>query len=144
MKIMLFIFLAIFIAACNHHQESSSPAKTSATHGPDSDSSASAGKMKRYWLVLLKKGPDRGQDSAAAEKIQAAHIANIERLGREGKLIMAGPLGIDTTIRGIFLLDCKDSAEVEAMVNTDTAVKTGRLIMEYYPWWTQKGTYTFK
>ena len=94
------------------------------------DSSISSGEMKRYWLVLLKKGPNRTQDSASAEKIQAAHIANIERLAKEGKIIMAGPIGIEDDLRGIFLMNCKDSTEIENLVRTDTAVITGRLIMK--------------
>jgi uncharacterized protein YciI len=100
--------------------------------------------MKRYWLVLLKKGPSRNQDSISAEKIQAAHMANINRLAKEGKLIMAGPIGIEDDLRGIFIMNCADSTEVENFVRTDSAVITGRLIMKYYPWWAGKGKYIFK
>ena len=46
-----------------------------------------SGEMKRYWLVFLQKGPNRNQDSISAEKIQAAHMANINRLAKEGKLL---------------------------------------------------------
>ena len=108
------------------------------------DSSVSAGEMKRYRLVLLQKGPNRNQDSISAEKIQTAHMANINRLAKEGKLIMAGPIGIEDDLRGIFLMNCADSTEVENFVKTDSAVITGRLIMKYYPWWTMKGKYIFK
>ena len=108
------------------------------------DSTVSAGEMKRYWLVLLQKGPNRNQDSISAEKIQAAHIANINRLAKQGKLIMAGPIGVEGDLRGIFLMNCADSTEVENFVRTDSAVITGRLIMKYYPWWTMKGKYIFK
>jgi uncharacterized protein YciI len=87
---------------------------------------------------------NRNQDSISAEKIQAAHIANIQRLAKQGKIIMAGPIGIEDDLRGIFLMDCQDSAEVAKFVNTDTAVITGRLRMEYYPWWSMKGKYIFK
>ena len=71
-------------------------------------------------------------------------MANINRLAKEGKIIMAGPMGTDGDLRGIFIMDCKDSSEVERFVNTDTAVITGRLKMEYYPWWSEKGKYIFK
>ena len=100
--------------------------------------------MKRYWLVLLQKGPNRTQDSISAEKIQAAHMANINRLAKEGKLVMAGPIGVEDDLRGIFLMNCADSTEVENFVKTDSAVITGRLVMKYYPWWTMKGKYIFK
>lgn len=108
------------------------------------DSTVSIGEMKRYWLVLLQKGPNRNQDSVSAEKIQAAHMANINRLAKEGKLIMAGPIGVDNDLRGIFLMNSNDSSEVEQFVRTDSAVITGRLIMKYYPWWTMKGKYIFR
>lgn len=101
-------------------------------------------KMKQYWLVLLLKGSNRTQDSLTAEKIQEGHIANIRRLGNEGVLVMAGPMGYDRDLRGIFILDAKDSATAASYVNTDPAVKSGRLRFELHPWWTQTGTYIFK
>ena len=144
MKILLFILLiaCIAISCSNKHKETSTapPEK----YDIEKDSTVSAGKMKRYWLVLLQKGPNRNQDSISAEKIQAAHMANISRLGKEGKLVMAGPIGVEDDLRGIFIMNCSDSAEVENFVRTDSAVITGRLIMKYYPWWTMKGKYIFK
>lgn len=99
--------------------------------------------MKQYWLVFLYKGFNRRQDSATAATLQDGHMANIKRLGREGVLIMAGPMGDDKDLRGIFILDAKDSATAAGYVNTDPAVIAGRLRFEIRPWWTQKGTYTF-
>ena len=57
---------------------------------------------------------------------------------------MAGPIGVEGELQGIFLMNCNDSTEVESYVKTDTAVITGRLIMKYYPWWCEKGKYIFK
>ena len=101
-------------------------------------------RMKQYWLVQLLRGTNRNHDSATASKIQAAHIANIERLGKEGCIIMAGPMGYDKDWRGIFVMDAKDSATVASLVKTDPAVRAGRLRFEIHPWWVQKGTYSFK
>ena len=146
MKILLFIlcFASIANACSNNHQ----PVEVSTTppekYDLEKDTSFFAGEMKRYWLMLLKKGPNRTQDSISAEKIQAAHMANINRLAKEGKLLMAGPIGIEDDLRGIFIMNCADSAEVENFVRTDSAVITGRLIMKYYPWWAGKGKYIFK
>jgi uncharacterized protein YciI len=146
MRFILFILaVACITTSCSNDQ----PAATLSATQPEKyninkDSTVSAGEMKRYWLVLLQKGPNRNQDSISAEKIQAAHMANINRLAKEGKLIMAGPIGIENDLRGIFLMNCADSTEVENFVKTDSAVITGRLIMKYYPWWTMKGKYIFK
>jgi len=146
MKIVLFILCIASIAfACsNDHQTPEVSITLPEKYDISKDSTVSAGEMKRYWLVLLQKGPNRNQDSISAEKIQAAHMANINRLAKEGKLIMAGPIGIEDDLRGIFLMNCADSTEVENFVKTDSAVITGRLIMKYYPWWTMKGKYIFK
>jgi len=143
---LLFIFcLTHLTVACSEKQENNEVSKqTTGKYDLSKDSTVSAGEMKRFWLVLLQKGPNRNQDSISAEKIQAAHMANINRLAREGKLIMAGPIGVEDDLRGIFLMNCNDSTEVENFVKTDSAVITGRLIMKYYPWWTMKGKYIFK
>jgi len=146
MKILFFIsFIGCTAVACsNDHQAHEVSTTQPEKYDINKDSTVSAGEMKRYWLVLLQKGPNRNQDSISAEKIQAAHMANINRLAKEGKLIMAGPIGIEDDLRGIFLMNCADSIEVENFVRTDSAVITGRLIMKYYPWWTMKGKYVFK
>jgi uncharacterized protein len=100
--------------------------------------------MKQYWLVFLLKGNNRKQDSATAAKLQEGHMANIDRLHREGKIVMADPMGYDRDLRGIFIMDAKDSAEAASFVNTDPAIIAGRLRFEIHPWWTAKGTYQFK
>jgi len=146
MKFSLFIFFFACIAiSCNENKSASTVSATQPEkYDLSKDTSVYSGEMKRYWLVLLKKGPHRDQDSASRVKIQAAHIANIVRLAKEGKIIMAGPIGVENDLQGIFLMNCKDSTEVESFVKTDTAVITGRLVMQYYPWWSEKGKYIFK
>ena len=103
-------------------------------------------RMKQYWLVMLLKGPNRSHDKATAQRIQAAHIANIDRLAAEGKVVMAGPMGYqyDADLRGLFIMDAPDSVTAASYVMTDSAVITGRLRFELHPWWTQTGTYKFK
>jgi len=100
--------------------------------------------MKQYWLVLLFSGSQRSQDTATAAKIQKAHINNIERLAAEGKIIMAGPMGDKGNLRGIFIMDGKDSTEIAGHIKIDSAIVTGRLRFEIHPWWTAKGKYEFK
>ena len=59
--------------------------------------------LKPYYLVLLKKGPHRDQDSVTAAKIQKEHLENINRLAAAGKLNVAGPFLDDGDLRGIFI-----------------------------------------
>ena len=103
-------------------------------------------RMKEYWLVMLLKGPNRTHDKATAQRIQAAHLSNINRLATEGKIVMAGPMGYkyDADLRGLFIMDAKDSATAASYVKTDSAIITGRLRFEVHPWWTQTGTYKFQ
>jgi len=100
--------------------------------------------MKQYWLVMLYKGENRNHSEKEAEKIQEAHMANINRLAASGKIIMAGPMGYDRDLRGIFIMDGKDSSEIADHIKNDAAVSTGRLRFEIHPWWVQKGKYDFK
>jgi uncharacterized protein YciI len=115
-----------------------------ATSTPLANDTTPKYEMKQYWMVFLLKGTNRGQDSATAAVLQAGHIANIERLHREGKIVMAGPMGYNRDLRGIFIMDAKDSSEAASFVNTDPAVIAGRLRFEIHPWWVGKGTYIFK
>ena len=98
------------------------------------------GQMKQYFLVLLKKGPIRDQDSATSAEIQKAHLANINRLYKEGKIDMAGPIGNEGDLRGIFIFNCDSYDEVLMLCTTDPAIKAGRLIADIYPWWAEKGS----
>jgi len=96
--------------------------------------------MKTYQMVFLYKGSNRNQDSLEVEKIQAEHLANIKRLVDEEKLIVAGPFLDDKDLRGIFIFDVETEEEVRDLVETDLAIKTGRLRYEIHPWMTAKGT----
>lgn len=97
--------------------------------------------MKTYFLVLLKKGPMRNQhDSTTIQKIQAAHLANIDRLAQEGKIDLAGPCLHDGDLRGIFVFNVASYEEAKALCDTDPAIKAGRLVAEIFPWMSAKGS----
>ncbi len=90
--------------------------------------------MKQYVMAFLKAGPKRDQDSATRATIQAGHMANIEKLAKEGKLVMAGPFMDDSEFAGIFIFDTTPE-EAKALTEADPAVQSGRLIMELHPWY---------
>jgi len=92
--------------------------------------------VRQYYFVMLTKGKNRTQDSAAAAEIQRGHLANIGRLYNEGKVKVAGPFGDDGDWRGIFIFDCPTKEEVETLLKTDPAIAAGRLAYEIHPWWT--------
>ena len=142
MKIIVFILLVMCFTACTDTDPSTNVKEV----GLDTAVADTMvyGDMKKYWLVLLQKGPNRNQDSIAAAEIQERHLANIDRLAKEGVIIMAGPMGDNTDLRGIFIMDSKDSLEAVSHIKSDTAIITGRLKFEIHPWWTAKGRYNFK
>ncbi len=95
--------------------------------------------MNTVYLAFLKRGPNRAQPAAEAEEIQKAHIANIQRLAKLGKLVAAGPFGDDGVLRGIFVFRVASLEEAQAFADTDPAVKAGRLVLELHPWQVPEG-----
>jgi uncharacterized protein len=91
--------------------------------------------MKVYVMAFLKKGPNRTQDSTEAVRLQAAHMANIQRMAAEGTLVLAGPFMDDGDLRGIYVFNVSTVEEARKLTETDPAVKAGRLAMELHPWY---------
>lgn len=96
--------------------------------------------MKKYYFVMLKKGAVRDQDSVTVQNIQQGHMDNITKLAAAGKLTVAGPFLDDKEWRGIFIFDCETEEETVKLVESDPAIKSGRLSYEIHPWMTAKGT----
>lgn len=94
--------------------------------------------IKQYYFVMLTKGPRRDEikDTAIINKLQAGHMANMDRLSQEGKLMLAGPFADDGNWRGIFVFDAASEEEVKQMLATDPAINAGRLGYEIHPWYT--------
>jgi uncharacterized protein len=91
--------------------------------------------MKRYMMAFLKAGPNRNQDSATAANLQRAHMRNIQRMAKEGKLALAGPFLDDTGLQGIYIFNVESVEEARALTESDPAIKAGRLVMELHPWY---------
>jgi uncharacterized protein YciI len=95
--------------------------------------------MTTYYLVLLYRGPkSTGENTPEAQRIQAAHMANIGKMADEGKLLMAGPMDEDGKLRGIFVFRVASLQEAQALAAADPAVMAGRLVPEVHPWFTAK------
>jgi uncharacterized protein YciI len=91
--------------------------------------------MKHYVMALLKKGPNRSQDSTTAANIQAGHMKNIGRMADEGKLVVAGPFEDDWDVRGIYIFNVATVEEAQKLTATDPAIVAGRLVMELHPFY---------
>ena len=95
--------------------------------------------MKMYVMAFLYRGPNRERPKAEAEKLQRAHLDNINRLAKEGKLVLAGPFGGDGDLRGIYVFDVSTVEEAKALTDSDPAIQAGSLKMELLPWYGSAG-----
>lgn len=93
-----------------------------------------------YFFVMLKKGPNRDQDTTKAKELQKGHMANIQKMADMGKLAIAGPFMDDGDWRGIFILDVATKEEAEKLLANDPAIAAGRLAYEIHPWWGARGS----
>ena len=96
--------------------------------------------MDNYVVGLLKKGPNwSAERTPESAKLQEGHMANIERMAKLGKLIVAGPFtGKNETIRGLYIFKTT-LEEAKQLAEADPAVKAGRLALDLYPWYAGKG-----
>jgi uncharacterized protein YciI len=92
--------------------------------------------MKNYVFVILKTGENTTVDKEDLNILFRGHMENIQRLVKEGKLIVAGPFGKnDKSWRGLFILDVKTVEEARELVNTDPAIKAGIFAVDLVPWY---------
>lgn len=91
--------------------------------------------MRTYVMAFLKAGPQRDQPDEEAAKLQQAHLANIQRLASEGKLVLAGPFLDEGDVRGIYVFNVESVEEARKLTATDPAIQAGRLVMELHPWY---------
>ncbi|MGY3213560.1 YciI family protein [Mucilaginibacter sp. HD30] len=91
--------------------------------------------MRQYVMAFLKSGPTKITDKAEMTKLQMAHLQNIERLAKEGKLALAGPFTDDKEIEGIFIFNVKTVEEAKALTETDPGIKAGAFVMELHPFY---------
>ena len=91
--------------------------------------------MKQYIFAFLKKGPNRDFSEEEAASLQKAHLDNIGRMAKEGKLALAGPFFGDGDLRGIYIFNVKNIEEAEELVNSDPAIQAGSLKMELMQWY---------
>lgn len=94
-------------------------------------------RMKEYYIVLLNHGPNRDQPDSVVQTMQAAHLANIDRLWKERKAIIAGPFGDGSG--GLIIMTNTTLEEARQLVGRDPMVKAGRLVADIRSWWAQEG-----
>jgi uncharacterized protein YciI len=92
--------------------------------------------MRPYVLVILRTGPKRVPEGDARKAMFAGHFANIERLAKAGKLVVAGPFSDDADDwRGLFLFAVEDVVEAKRLTATDPVITNGEMVAEYHRWY---------
>ena len=134
---MLFRFIyatiLVFISSAVFSQEKTNP-------GFDSilakKLGADAYGMKQYVMVILTTGKADIKEKSARDSLFAGHMANIGKLAKEGKLVVAGPFDKNNlNYRGVFVFNSSSVEETRLMVDTDPAVKAGLFDAIYLPWY---------
>lgn len=105
----------------------------------DTKPAAKKYEMKMYYLVFLKKGVNRTQDSVTVKKLQEGHMAHLSKMAESGKMDIAGPVNSDGDLRGICIYNTATKEEAEKLANEDPMVKAGRLAVEVLPFYSAKG-----
>ena len=96
--------------------------------------------MTTAYLGFLTRGAKwTPEQTPATAELQKAHLANINRLAATKKLVVAGPFGDNTTLRGIFVFKVASIEEAKALAETDPSVQAGRLAIEMHPWMVPEG-----
>ena len=132
---LLTIVIISVLVACNSTHQNSPEFKMEYNEELAVKLEADQYGMSKYVVAFLKRGPERSQDSTTAANLQKAHLENIGRLAKEGKLVLAGPFLDDGEIRGIYIFNVESIEEARRLTETDPAIKTGRLVMELHPWY---------
>lgn len=87
--------------------------------------------------MILKTGTNKTEDKKLISESFGGHMNNINRLVKEGKLIVAGPFGKnDKNYRGLFIFNhVKTVEELRELLLTDPAIENGLLDFEIFTWY---------
>jgi uncharacterized protein len=95
--------------------------------------------MTTYYVGFLYRGAKwTPEQTPETTKLQEAHMANILKMGSEGKLVIAGPFMDDGDLRGLYVFRAVSMEEARALVESDPLVQAGRLRFELHPWYAAK------
>lgn len=136
-KSMLFAVLLSFLIACNPKIDVNISGITELSY--DSVKAIKYGAddygMKKYVMAFLKRGSNQRLSKDSANKLQMAHMGNIDLMAEQGKLVLAGPFFGDQELRGIYIFNVESIEEAEALTNSDPAIKAGVLQMDLMEWY---------
>ena len=96
--------------------------------------------MQKYFIVFLKSGPERSQNSEEAARLQQEHLQYLGNLYEEGVIVLNGPTEDAGDIRGFSVYSTATIEDAERLASSDPMVQAGRLEVEVKPWWLAKSS----
>ncbi|WP_298367624.1 YciI family protein [uncultured Lutibacter sp.] len=136
MKKIIFLWIAcVLVMACNNDLKKTNINSNTFDEELAKEIGADDYGMKKYVIAFLKRGPNKSQDSTTASNLQRAHMDNISKLAKEGKLVLAGPFFGNDDLRGIYIFNTSTIEEAKQLTETDPAIKAGTLTMELKEWY---------
>jgi uncharacterized protein len=98
--------------------------------------------LERFTITLLVLRPDAPRlDEQAAAALQDAHMTHLADLHEAGHALAGGPL-FDDQLRGLTIYRGTPE-EARALVESDPAVRIGRLSVKAIPWMVPAGAMHF-
>jgi uncharacterized protein YciI len=95
--------------------------------------------MSTYQVAFYRKGPAWTPSTTPEhQKLQSEHLAHIGKMADTGKLILAGPFSDGGDLRGMLIFRVDTPEEAKTFAEQDPAVKAGRLVLEWHPWFAAK------
>ncbi len=91
--------------------------------------------MRIYVMAILKTGESKIEDSTRRDSLFNGHMKNMERLEKDGKLVVAGPFMNGGEYRGIFIFNAVTIEEAKALLETDPTIKAGILKADLIMWY---------
>ena len=129
-KIFLFGLIVISFSTSFSQENKNFDAKLAKDVGADDYG------MKAYVFCILKTGTNSTATAEERQKYFEGHMANINKLADEKKLVVAGPfMKNDKNYRGIFIFNCTTIEEAKALVDSDPAVAANIFEAELTLWY---------
>lgn len=95
-------------------------------------------KLIQFHMALLKRGPKwTGDSTPATPAMESAQRDYVTQLMQSGKAVIVGRLTDDGEIRGVYVLRARTPEEGRAWAEESPGVKSGHLLAEMHPWWSE-------
>jgi uncharacterized protein len=97
--------------------------------------------LESYSFVLLRRPPDAPDlPEEEFDRLQQQHLAHLDEMHERGAMLFAGPFSDqpNDAWRGLCLY-VTPLEETRELAGADPSVRAGRLAIDVFTWWTQKG-----